>query len=608
MEKKIKIVGADKEYDYEKIKDSVIRIGGKIKDGERVGGNFYWRTSDLLVKIKGRFYRKESALVTSLSDGSYILRANAVKVLGRKNRNGSYEEITVDREDKSYTKISDGRLVYDRYVASDNKGNYYHINDLHKCRSTSTYIFPSDTALKLSESHYGKDAYIHRCSAIKSPVVIADNGELMFVKDTYLSIDEKGNIIRKDASKRRGGNSVVIGFQNQNYPKSTVSAYVTDKVFSTLDKKGLISLLSEESGDFEFYYLNSIPDYQIKNYIHFHINRRKKIHVAEEDISKTSRKDLEKFTNGGRHIFGRQKNTVSDTYSKTGGIEYSFGVESELGRGSGLLESEANKVGLACISDGSISGNEYVTGVLHGDTGMELLDKQGSLLEEHGYVDDTCGLHVHVGGIKNKKCPSFSRTFSYLAIKLGTQIEEELFMTQPETRDPFNKYCASIRSYNVDLNGKNWAQDYTGITRENSVDMIAEYVHAIPHFSINANRNHNLNRWNKGRYKWLNLTHCNSDSRFTTIEFRLFAGTVKKVKVKNYVLLCLAFTRMIDDYPQVIERGGVTLKEMLTLTLDKATADQVIDFLEKRKKKFARKDIYKGAIDLNKFVTKIYNK
>lgn len=608
MEDTIKIVGERKEFSYDEIKESVVRIGGKIKDGKRIGGRWYWRSSDKLTYVGGRYYRKNSPLIKRLEDGSYVLKSEIIEVLAEKTRSGDYHTVETHKGSKHYVIDASGRYIHVDFARKAPNGKYYHRDDLIKCKSTANYIFPGEEVISLSEKYYSKNnRMMLKASVIKNPVVILRNGHVVDARDSSFLINEDGSITREHYSEIQEGHSVIIGFENPNYPKSPVYASCSPSNMEALLKSKKLksySFVDDKYNESKIFH-SCVDENQIKAYNHFMFDEKVELPVSEEPKSSTARNDLEKFVNGGRHIYGRPINTISRTFHQTGGLDYSFGVEIELGKGSGLTAEEAEKVGIACYSDGSISGNEFVTGVLHGDTGIEQLKKQFELIQKYGFVDDTCGLHVHIGGIKGFTRPSFDRNFSMYAIKLGTQVEEELFQTQPPTRNPFNKYCASIRSYGLDLINKNWAQDYRDINHKNAKDRIAEYVYAVPHFSIDVNRRSEVSRWNKGRYKWLNLTHCNSSSRFTTIEFRMFAGTTHLEKVLNYVRLSMAFTHFVDNGRAIIDRGDVTLEEVLMYSLDKDIAIEVLSFLEGRKSRFNRSNIYEGEIDLSNLIIKI---
>lgn len=78
-------------------------------------------------------------------------------------------------------------------------------------------------------------------------------------------------------------------------------------------------------------------------------------------------------------------------------LKYTFGLEFETSQGF-VPEDICYRDGLVPLRDGSISGLEYSTVVLEGNTGLNLLRQQVADLKEHTCFDKECALHVHMGG------------------------------------------------------------------------------------------------------------------------------------------------------------------------------------------------------------------
>ena len=110
--------------------------------------------------------------------------------------------------------------------------------------------------------------------------------------------------------------------------------------------------------------------------------------------------------------------------------DYTFGIEIETATAStNNMITEAKTLNLKDMPDGSISGREYVTGILKGDYGVLQLKKICTMLQRKAIkIDNKCGIHVHVGNVKLNK-------IQILALMiLGKMVETEVFKMLPESR------------------------------------------------------------------------------------------------------------------------------------------------------------------------------
>jgi hypothetical protein len=297
---------------------------------------------------------------------------------------------------------------------------------------------------------------------------------------------------------------------------------------------------------------------------------------------------------GGREIIDfREKIIKSPSSKRFGSIRYTFGVEIETSYGR-IPDEELRDNKLAIVSDGSIRAGEYVTSPLHGDLGFRNLKSMMDLISTYCLVSNEGAGHVHIGGAM------FNRRFSILAIMAGCQIEEEMFMMQPPTKDPRNKYCSGISKDwgESPIDGHRWSRDYSHISFNNWKEVLGQYVFGTT-FGRGMNSLHDVPRWNKYRHKWLNLVNCNSVGRFDTIEFRIFGVTTSFDKMYSYVLISMAIVwfienkqgRIIECHKEfVASREGLTLKEIVTSAYStrEDISERLITFIEARKQKFNR--------------------
>jgi hypothetical protein len=282
----------------------------------------------------------------------------------------------------------------------------------------------------------------------------------------------------------------------------------------------------------------------------------------------------------------RQDHRVKLSASSSFGLvghRYTYGVEFECAVGY-LDDQDISGCHLAEVGDRSIGANEYVTGVLHGDSGLEDVAKVCSLLQRKTFVDSRCGLHVHIGGM------SVSDMTSVAAIRLGTLVEESMFMMQPPCRTPLTKQTASIVTKTPD--GR-WGGDFTKISDESYADLLSVFVFGerIPKESWDGIEQ---GKWPASRYKWLNLCNCHGRSRFRTIEFRVFAGTHDFLSVLQYIRLSMAFVWMLENKRDVVMKSKkLTIRDVASYAYEgmPVIKNDLLHFIDQRTEQFKR-DIY----------------
>jgi len=78
--------------------------------------------------------------------------------------------------------------------------------------------------------------------------------------------------------------------------------------------------------------------------------------------------------------------------------KYTYGFESETSKGE-LLPSVRLKYGFVKLYDGSITGNEYVSGIMDWRN-LPLLEEFYNILKKTHLTNGDCSNHIHLGGIK----------------------------------------------------------------------------------------------------------------------------------------------------------------------------------------------------------------
>jgi hypothetical protein len=185
-------------------------------------------------------------------------------------------------------------------------------------------------------------------------------------------------------------------------------------------------------------------------------------------------------------------------------------------------------------TDGSVSGYGSELRTRGGNTIKQILSDFKKLqpaiqeLEKSGalYIDETAGFHIHLG-IENWTIKELNRFF-----KLFTIFQNDFYSFQPKTRQN-NRFCSPIRTSNI------WSE-------------------------LDAN----------DRYKNLN---CLAIKKHSTLELRLFAGTVCYWNIKNILEIVNAFTKRALQLNKLVNNDSI-LPELLS------NKKLILFFVEKMKK------------------------
>lgn len=317
---------------------------------------------------------------------------------------------------------------------------------------------------------------------------------------------------------------------------------------------------------------------------------------------------------GGREInFG----VKSPTHVLTGGITNTFGVELEVCRGyvpdQIMLQQDIN---VTCEFDGSLRdpdgkelGSEFITGVLTGDEGLVNLQKLCNVLSDRCLVDRRCGLHVHVGV---DPTPSFI----VAAYKLACDIQDEMFsLVAPSRRN--NDTCGhlpdhrqmikeNITTYGYHAGLKEAYQNLYRLfsnSRELDKNVNKKYMHPGKKYTDRYSNPAYADIKKLYRYKVINFIPCTFNMRNKnsdkieeipyTLEFRCHQGTTNFHKIKNWVLLCLAFVRFVENNSAhiLVTDKVFTINDILSVYEQNPVIYRtLINYFEKRKNKFAIPD------------------
>jgi hypothetical protein len=283
----------------------------------------------------------------------------------------------------------------------------------------------------------------------------------------------------------------------------------------------------------------------------------------------------------------------SSTYGRLGGLRYTFGVEIETSEaGDSSRDFKSLELNWGSVYDGSVSGPEYVSGVLRGDTGLVQVEDMCSYLNERNFeLNSDCGVHVHIG-VNN-----FNRRSQMLAIMLGMQVESELFAMVPASRSE-SSYCRKIPGRFLGLGNSFEFGGVKSTSYAKTLNLLARYVtSSCSSFSKDSNKKsrHPDGHYCSSRYKWLNLNNLAFADGPNTIEFRQHGGTMNAEKIIPWVKICMAFVKFTEDRGRRIIKGfqdfksfedgkslssgsQVTLNEIIKYSYPEKMADELIKY------------------------------
>lgn len=263
-------------------------------------------------------------------------------------------------------------------------------------------------------------------------------------------------------------------------------------------------------------------------------------------------------------------------FTKTSGMKYTFGVELETCKSNDVPYT--SNINMKAVYDGSTDGLEYVSGVLHGNKGMDNVKSMCNFLNEHdAKVDRKCGVHVHIGGAQ------FNRRFSIMIARLCKEIESDLYCMLPQSRSG-NSYCQKLPDYVSELNFRNYRDKLGLLLMNTSIDR-----------NHNKKKSHPGGHYNSQRYYWLNMTNYSCSTGPDTVEFRNHGGTLDYTKIYNWILICMSIVKFAENQQRRIwncglsEKHRISLQDVLKYSLNDKDFEDVWTYVKSRAKRFGNK-------------------
>lgn len=314
---------------------------------------------------------------------------------------------------------------------------------------------------------------------------------------------------------------------------------------------------------------------------------------------------------------------------------FTFGVELETAKGTVPIDlfSDYN-LRVECTRDGSITGGEYVTGILQKDRGFYDLYKICRILSKYTQVDTKCGVHVHIGNI------FFNKSFTNLAYILGYKIQNELFSYLHKSRKD-NPMCGFLEPYIAKIGINAYNQFSTKIADKFFYSFLyKKMTHGKQHLNFRVNKAHRhhggrfcgryQNPFNGAitsdqfRYKWLNFISCNFNQRgsqmafavpsslkkkvkskdypykYLTLEFRPYQATLNYFEIELWILFCMAFcSYVVNNSYKILNNDIITVKDVI---LDSYPMDVYERFTNLKKSVGSKTPITKQELSFNEFI------
>lgn len=249
-------------------------------------------------------------------------------------------------------------------------------------------------------------------------------------------------------------------------------------------------------------------------------------------------------------------------------LPYTFGLEFETAGGY-LPQHRLYELGLIPLRDGSITGIEFSTVVLQGNTGLNLLKQQMEALNQHTIFDKDCSLHIHLGNFNLNGKVLLTVNNLFFNSDIRNFLPELTFYTNAYKTNKDKNYCEFNERYRTFeemyyfLVGRNFFGDFTQ-----------------PHpKDVTGTR-----KWNvKTRYKAVNFINALCYNGPKTVEFRMLRPSYNFDKILGWLFIYGAFVKYAEQNiskSSAFYRCGAQLEYILKSVYSSELANILCEFLE----------------------------
>ena len=217
--------------------------------------------------------------------------------------------------------------------------------------------------------------------------------------------------------------------------------------------------------------------------------------------------------------------------------------------------------------DNTAWGKEYVTSVLQGDLGLKNLKMICYELSKRCMVNKQCGVHVHLSGV------NFNKENIVMMYWLYQRLQDEVYKMLPKSRRN-NEYCRKLKPIPINIENLNSINRNFYIEKYYNEIILFVSKNNFPGREVNKKRDHPAGfkcgyDHSSSRYSWVNFVPSVFDTRGNkvyTIEFRPAPGSTSYLKIKNWLLICMALVDVVENHKQFLHKNRETVDLLSVLT------------------------------------------
>ena len=299
-------------------------------------------------------------------------------------------------------------------------------------------------------------------------ITIKNSGDCYKINNKFYRF-ETGQIIYNESTNEYQliDNSVILGLIDNN-EMGYFSKSEHDKIPIVTESQNHTFAINERV---LLNNLNYREELSTGNFVHISLIRAldfNKIKQPKSEYKNSLPYDSKGITDNYSNIYNQLYDSQININSKTLGNflgNLTFGLEFETIAGF-VPKRITNKLGIIPLRDGSISGIEYVTVPLTGSKGVQTVVDICEELNKRTIFDNTCALHLHLGGIPRTK------EFILAFFKLTCNLQDDIFSMFP-----------LYKKYNLGIKNKNYSKPY------DVYNLISQMDPVINENNINKNFN-----------------------------------------------------------------------------------------------------------------------
>lgn len=239
-------------------------------------------------------------------------------------------------------------------------------------------------------------------------------------------------------------------------------------------------------------------------------------------------------------------------------VTRTIGIEFETSLGA-ISEEDCLKYGLIPLRDGSITGVEYSTVILQGNSGFNLLKKQLDLLRQNTFFNKDCSLHIHFGDypLDPKLIYKLQALLYNIQNEIQCYIPRYSFYTE-KYKSNGKAYCKPLASYS------SFSDFFVALT---GTPFLGSFTQPHPN---DITREH---KWNvPTRYYWCNFINLLCYNVNKTVEFRFLRPTYNLEKILTWIYI-------LNGFLEYASRGLRTIRVDIRTVLSTVYPKEVFEFL-----------------------------